>query len=163
MTKFVVQDGFRRITFDGDLLAKASSERPQPRRWTDLALYRTAGGTYILEKVGSSRVTHVRDCPDVVEDLPRFQEVYPGEDPDDPEFEYHSCVPEVFVFPDLLVEKDRYWAQISENPTSVIKSLMRYRDHSRWLPRLSMQLLERASELDPEIRRAYASTDTRIA
>lgn len=163
MAEFVVQDGFRRITFNGDLLARASSERPHPRRWTDLTLYRTDGGTYILEKTGSSRVTHIRDCPEVVEDLPRFQETYPGEDPDDAEFEYHDCVPEVYDFPSLLVEKNRHWAQISDNPTSVIKSLMRYRDHSRWLPRLSMQLLERAAELDTGIRQAFQSTDTRIA
>lgn len=163
MTEFIVQDGFRKIRFNGDLLARASSERPKPRRWTDLALYRTDGGTYILAKVGASRVMHVRDCPDVVEDLPRFQEVFPGEDPDDPKFQYDDCVPEVYDFPSLLVEKDRHWAQISDNPTSVIRSLMRYKDHARWLPRLSMQLLERASELDPAIRDAYQSTDTRIA
>ena len=160
---FIVQDGFRRITFDGDLLARASSKRPGVWRWTDLALYRTTGGTYILEKIGASRVTHTRDCPEVVEDLPRFQEVYPGEDPDDSEFEYHDCVPDVYDFPSLLVEKDRHWAQISEDPVSVIKSLMRYRANSRWLPRTSTQLLERAAELDAGVRDAYQSTDTRIA
>jgi len=163
MSKFTVQDGFRKITFDGDLLARASSERPYPRRWTDLALYRTEAGAYILEKIGASRVMHVSDCPEVIEDLPRFQEVYPGEDPDDDEFDYHDCVPDVYNFPSLLVEKDRYWAQISENPISVVKALMRYRDHSRWLPRLSMQLLEKAAELDSGIRDAYGTVDTRIA
>lgn len=163
MTKFAVQDGFRRITFDGDLLARASSKRPGVWRWTDLALYRTQAGTYILEKIGASRVMHVRDCPEVVEDLPRFQEVFPGEDPDDPGFEYHDCVPEVYDFPSLLVEKSRHWAQISDDPTSVIKSLMRYRQHSRWLPRTSTQLLERAAEVDETIRTAYMQTDTQIA
>jgi hypothetical protein len=163
MTEFVVQDGFRRITFEGNLLARASSERSGTRRWTELALYRTTAGTYILEKIGASRVTHVRDCPEVVEDLPRFQEIYPGEDPDDMEFQYHDCVPEIYDFPSLLVEKDRPWAQISTDPISVIKSLMRYRDHSRWLPRLSMNLIEQAAELDDGVRRAYRATDTRIA
>jgi hypothetical protein len=163
MTEYVVHDGLRRIRFDGDLLAKASSRRSGVWRWTDLVLYRTQGGTYVLEKIGSSRVTHVRDCPLVVEDLPRFQEAYPGEDPDDDEFAYDDCVPEVYDFPSLLVEKDRHWAQISEDPTSVIKSLMRYRAHARWLPRTSTQLLERAAEIDPTIRAAYEQTDTRIA
>jgi hypothetical protein len=163
MAKFEVQDGFRRITFDGDLLGRASSKRPGVWRWTALGLYRTEGGTYILEKVGASRVMHVRDCPLVVEDLPRFQEVYPGRDPEEDEFSYDDCVPDIYDFPSLLIEKDRYWAQISDNPVSVIKSLMRYRDHSRWLPRLSMQLLERSAEIDPAIRDAYQQTDTRIA
>jgi hypothetical protein len=163
MTDFVVQDGFRRIKFTGSLLARASSRAPDRWRWTSLALYRTDGGTYILEKIGASRVMHVRDCPQVIEDLPRFQEVFPGEDPDDEKFQYDDCVPDIYDFPSLLVEKDRHWAQISDNPISVIKSLMRYKDKSRWIPRLSVQLLERASELDEDIRLAYVGTDTQIA
>jgi hypothetical protein len=163
MTEFVVQDGFRRVKFTGVLLARASSESHNRRRWTELALYRTDGGTYILEKIGASRVMHEKSCPQVIEDLPRFQEVYPGEDPDDDEFEYHDCVPEVYNFPSLLVEKDRHWVQISDNPLSVIKSLMRYKDKSRWIPRLSAELLDRAAELDMGIKHAYLDTDTRIA
>jgi hypothetical protein len=162
MTEFVVQDGFRRITFTGVLLSRASSKTHDRWRWTELALYRTDGGSYILEKIGASRVLHVRDCPQVIEDLPRFQEVYPGEDPDDDKFLYDDCVPDVYDFPSLLVEKDRQWAQITDSPTAVIKSLTRYRDRARWIPRLNNTLLEHAAEIDPAVMRAYHA-DMRIA
>jgi hypothetical protein len=161
--KFTVVDGYRRITFIGSLLSRASSKRPGVWRWTDLALYRTEAGTYVLEKIGASRVTHVADCDKVIDDLPRFQEMYPGRDPDEDEFLYCDCVPDIYDFPSLLVERDRCWAQISNSAPSVVRSLMRYRDGSRWLPRTSVQLLSRAAELDTPIRNAYLLADSVIA
>ena len=170
MTEFVVRDGYRRIGFSGDLLAKASSKRPGVWRWTELALYRTANGVYILQKVGASRVMHVRDCPEVVDNLPRFQAVYPGEDPDDDEFLFCDCVPDIYDFPSLLVESDRHWAQINDDdPVRLIKSLMRYKVDKKtgtrtyWFPRASSKLLEQAAELDWGIAAAYHSSITRIA
>lgn len=163
MTQFVVHDGYRTITFEGDLLGQASSKRPGVWRWTDLYLYRTTAGTYILQKIGASRVTHVPTCPRIEKGLPRFQEVYPGEDPDSDDFQYHDCVPQYYDFPGLLVERDRPWAQITDEPYAVVKALMRYRGESRWLPRTSTQLLDQAADIDPKIREAYTGTESFIA
>lgn len=42
-------------TFDGVLLGHASSKnRPDQPRWTELAIYRTLGGNYVVHKVGKS-------------------------------------------------------------------------------------------------------------
>lgn len=169
--EFAVIDGYRRITFRGDLLAKASTRRPNAWRWTDLALYRTTGGTYILEKIGASRVMHIADCPFVIADLPRFQEIYPGEDPEDDAYHFcdpstsDPCVPDgaLYDFPSLLVEQDRHWAQISDDAPSVVRSLMRYRNGSRWLPRVSVQLLSRAADVDEKVKVAYLLADSVIA
>lgn len=163
MTEFVVHDGYRRISFSGDLIGRASSKRAGVWRWTDINLYRTEQGTYILEKIGTSRVTHIKGCDKIAPDLPRFQESFPGEDPDDDKFQYDDCVPEFYDFPSLLVEKDRSWVKISENPDSVVEALMRYRGESKWFPRSSSQLLDQASQIDPQIKAACTNIDLRIA
>lgn len=160
--EFAVRDGYREIKFNGALLGQSSSKRPYHWRWTDLNLYRTEGGTYILEKIGASRVTHIPECP-TADDLPRFQEVYPGHDPDEDEFQYHECVPEFFDFPALRVERDRPWIQLSENPDTIIKALIRYRGDSRMMPRTSTTLLNQAAAVDPAIKQAYLRADLRIA
>jgi hypothetical protein len=51
-----VQDHDRMITFTGVLLGDASSQSPGKDRWTEVAIYRTAAGKYIVEKIGKSRV-----------------------------------------------------------------------------------------------------------
>ena len=38
---------------------------------------------YVLEKVGASVVVHAPGCTDILNPLPRFQEMYPGADPAD--------------------------------------------------------------------------------
>lgn len=162
LTEFTVQDEYRTMRFDGALIAHASSRRYNVWRWTDLNLYRTTEGVYVLEKIGASRVLHVPSCAGR-ETLPRFQEVYPGRDPDEDEFEYDDCVPDVFDFPSLRVEADRPWFQISEEPSMVVNALMRHRGASRWLPRASTQLLTQAADVDPAVRAAYRQADIYIA
>lgn len=49
-----VRDGSRVVRFEGSLLAEASSRWGDSPRWTELALYRTAAGTYVLAGVGRS-------------------------------------------------------------------------------------------------------------
>lgn len=49
-----VQDGRRTLNFDGDLIAEASSWVEGKPRWTELKLYRTTGGNYVLSRCGAS-------------------------------------------------------------------------------------------------------------
>lgn len=51
-----VQDGERVITFSGILLGEATSFAEGKLRWSEVAVYRTDGGKYIVEKVGRSLV-----------------------------------------------------------------------------------------------------------
>jgi hypothetical protein len=155
-----VRDGKRLITFDGDLLARVTSRRDgDASRWTEMSVYRTEAGTYVLEKVGRSVLMHVRECSDTdinTSKLPRFQDVHPGDDPDFG-YEFHSCVPEEYDFTKLLVEEDRYWSTIAEDPEKIVDALYRKKDGERHMPRTSLDLLEAAGEHDRALRDAYAT------
>ena len=96
MERCEVRDGLRVITFDGDRLGHVTSWRSSAPRWTEMSLYRTEGGSFVLEKVGRSVMCHVPTCKIPpqgwpvakkpwsvsVGKLPRFQEEHPGDDPD---------------------------------------------------------------------------------
>lgn len=147
---YQVRDSSRLITFDGDLLGFASSEREGVPRWTEMSVYLTDGGSYVLEKVGRSIMCHMPECPEINDGLPRFQEQHPGEDPDYG-FEFHDdCVPEVYDFTRLLIEENRYWATITKKPEEILEALERRRDGIRTLPRIGMDLLEQVTGSHPE-------------
>ena len=139
-----VRDGNRLLTFDGSLLASTSSREASKDRWTEMRVYKTHGGSYILEKVGRSVRLHMPGCEDIINDIPLFQSEHPG---DDPEVGYSWCkrcsptIGEEYDFPILLVEKDRFWATISEDHDVIIDALWRKRDGYRRLPRISIKLL----------------------
>lgn len=150
-----VRDRSRLITFDGTLLAQVSSRATDPQvRWTEMSLYLTDGGSYVLEKVGRSVVVHAPGCTDHSPGIPRFQDAHPGDDPD-VGYEYHSCVPEEYDFTTLLVEEDRFWALITEQPEQVVDALYRKQSDARFLPRISVTLLEQASKVDPHLAGAW--------
>jgi hypothetical protein len=140
------------LTFEGELLGSASSKRTSPR-WSELRLYRTTAGTYVLEKVGRSTVVHVPGCPDILGSLPRFEDEHPGDNPDD--YWYDDCVPEIYDITTLLVEKDRHWALIADDPGQVVDALYRRKDGARHLPRLSIELLDGVIREDEALANCY--------
>lgn len=148
-----VRDGNRLLTFDGQLLASISSrESPDKDRWTQMSVYKTQGGSYVLEKVGRSIRLHMPGCSDILKDLPRFQQAHPGEDPEVGYSWCEKCSPpigEEYDFPSLLVEEDRYWATLSTDPKVIIDALYRKREGYTRLPRISVQLLNDLCEVDP--------------
>lgn len=149
MTEYQVRDGSRLLTFEGQRLGHISSRRPGIARWTEMTVYKTVGGSYVLEKVGRSILTHSPGCSAILSELPRFQDAHPGDDPDE-DYEYHDCVPDVYDFPSLLAEEDRYWAIISDDPAKIVDALYRRREGTRHLPRISIELLEEISANHPE-------------
>jgi hypothetical protein len=152
---YEVRDGSRLITFDGVLLGAVSSKRPSSPRWSEYHLYRTEGGVYVLEKVGRSTVVHMPNCPEIIGDLKRFQEVYPGKDPTEDGWFCETCLLSGYDITALLVESDRYWATISEEPQQIIEALYRRKDGARSLQRLSLELLEQVAQVDPNVADAY--------
>lgn len=149
MNTHQVRDGLRLITFEGDLLGQSSSRRPGVSRWTEMSLFLTEGGSYVLEKVGRSVMCHDPRCTEI-KDLPRFQAEHPGKDPDTDGFDYHDCVPDEYDFTSLLVEENRYWSLVTQDPHAVVKALQRWRDGVSILPRISRALLEEVSITYPE-------------
>ncbi len=47
----LARDGEPQLVFDGEQLARATSEGPTKRNWTELVLYRTDGGTYVAQTI----------------------------------------------------------------------------------------------------------------
>src|SRR3954467_12138566 len=60
--RFNVKDGQRNLTFMGWQVAAADSQSGNDVRWTELTLYKTLTGKYVLEKVGRSDVFHSDKC-----------------------------------------------------------------------------------------------------
>jgi hypothetical protein len=155
--KHRVRDGQRIIEFEGVVLADVSSRKANGPRWTEMRLYRTNAGTYIYEKVGVSVVVHAPGCPDIIGKLPRFQERHPGADPSDGKWWFCERCGTRAVHGDitkLLVETDRYWATIAEDPAQIVDALYRRKNGARSMPRVSLDLLGVASEVDDKIRAA---------
>lgn len=147
-----VRDGNRLLTFDGELLASITSRGDGKDRWTEMRVYKTQGGSYILEKVGRSIRLHMPGCVEIIKDLPLFQQEHPGEDPEVGYSWCERCSPpigEEYDFTALLVEEDRFWATISTDPEVIIDALWRKREGYRRLPRISVELLTDLCRVDP--------------
>jgi hypothetical protein len=147
-----VRDGARTLQFDGLLLGESSSFKRGSTRWIEFKLYRTESGSYILSRVGVSLVFHGAACPlvkryglqeisvsNISAQALQCEECYPTEEAE-------------LVFP----EKNRYWAQVSEEPTAVLDALYKYDDGgARYLTNVAQRLLEEASKSDEKIAAIY--------
>lgn len=150
-----VRDGSRRITFEGEMIAFVSSAGNSKPRWSEYKLYKTVTGTYVLEKVGRSIVVHMPGCPEIIDTLNRFQEENPGRDPTDGWWFCESCTRGRVDITALLVEHNRHWVTISEDPNHIIDALYRRKEGARHLPRLSLELLDSAARVDEAISEAF--------
>lgn len=56
---YVVRDRLREIEFNGTELGRSSTEKDDSLRWTEIVIYKTDGGSYIIERLGKSLVYHV--------------------------------------------------------------------------------------------------------
>ena len=147
-----VKDGSRTLQFNGKLLAESSSWRRGSYRWIEFKLFKTDNGSYILSRVGVSLIFHGAACPLVkrygLSEMPSSslnKDAVPCEE----------CLPTnsvEMIFP----EKDRYWAQVSEEPTPVLDALYKYdQGGARYLTNVAQRLLEDASDMDRGIESVY--------
>lgn len=149
-----VKDGDRTLQFNGKLLGKSSSWRRDALRWIEFELYRTENGSYVLSRVGVSVVYHCAAChlvkrynltemPTQSIDNPR--ELVPCDS-------CNASLSAGVVFP----EKNRHWAQVSDDPNAVLEALYKYDDSgARYLTHVAQRLLEDASKTDKGIEQVY--------
>jgi hypothetical protein len=147
-----VKDGSRTLQFNGKLLGKSSSWRRGSNRWIEFELYKTENGSYVLSRVGISVIYHGAACHLVkryglqevsVDEL--RNDVVPCDD----------CRPS-FAAGVVFPEKNRYWAQVSEDPNAVLEALYKYDNGgARYLTHVAQRLLEDASGLDEGIETVY--------
>lgn len=57
----VLRDGESELIFNGVELARVDSENPTKKYWTELAIFRTAAGKYVIERIGRARSANKRD------------------------------------------------------------------------------------------------------
>lgn len=147
-----VKDGDRTLEFEGVLLSKSSSKRRDSQRWIEFELYRTESGFYILSRIGVSVMYHGAACSLVkrygLTESPVSS--LPGE-----AIACEDCNPDDSV--DLVfLEKNRYWAQVSEEASAVLSALYKYDEGgARYLTNVAQRLLEEASKVDPKISKVY--------
>lgn len=155
--RYEVRDGQRPLTFTGRLLAESDSQTGNDVRWTELTLYVTTNGKYVIEKVGRSDVYHATTCPrrskgelhvrlnDALNDDRRTIDQF---EPCD------VCNPTLNTTP-VCVERDIFSASLFLTVEDMIKSL--YRDDKNsgmpFLSHIASTLLARASENDENIAR----------
>ena len=76
-----VQDKYDMVEFRGVQLADVSTETPSSVRWTEISIYRTEAGRYIIHRVGRSVLYHDHDStcntgvPVAVGDLVNLEDV----------------------------------------------------------------------------------------
>lgn len=143
--------GPRTLEFDGEILAHSDSKRPNAFRWVEFTLYLTVAGTYVLERVGQTQVFHTLECEVVERNKLKFN-------PEDHLESFHvpcdECNP--FDDDDLIIEKPRYYAVVSESPNAILKALYKKdKDGTRYMTYVTSRLLEEASEKDLRLQKAY--------
>jgi hypothetical protein len=149
----IVRDGSRQLKFDGDKLAESSSRSRGRTRWVEFQLYRTAGGQYVLSRIGVSLYYHKKSCAVVsrnkiagvdVEQLPADLVAC------------ENCSPVPSREDTLYPETPRYWAQVSDSAQGVVESLHKYDESgSRYLTNVARQLLTTAAMIDDGVADAF--------
>lgn len=149
---YEVKDGARTLQFEGLLLAESSSWRRGSVRWIEFKLYRTQSGSYILSRIGVSLVFHGAGCP-LVKRYGLQESSYSSLDTN--AIACDECEPDAsvaLIFP----EKQRYWAQVSDDPSAVLDALYKYDNGgAKYLTNVAQRLLDKASEIDSGIESVY--------
>ena len=149
---YEVKNGNRILRFEGRHLAHSSSARYGSSRWIEFDLYKTNAGTYVLSRVGVSKIYHSSVCPLVaryglheasVDDLTR--ESVPCEE----------CDPDL-TDPVIYPEEYRHWTLVAEEPEAILDALYK-EDHNgaRYLTRVAERLLSVAAAQDASIDLVY--------
>lgn len=152
MFQFQVRDGSRTLQFNGKLLGESSSWRKGSTRWIEFSLYRTDNGSYVLSRVGVSLVFHGAACA-----LVKRYGLVEGSTYDlaDDAIPCEECNPS-FELPLIFPEKNRTWAQVSDDAEAVLEALYKYdQGGARYLTHVAQRLLEDSSKNDAKIDAIY--------
>lgn len=150
---YTVKDGDRTLKFEGTELASSSSKSRGKYRWVEFKLFKTAGGDYVLYRLGATLYYHSGFC-----DVVRRNSI----DPLPAEVISHNlqpcerCSPQRDVDTLLYPEISRHWAQVSTSADGVVASLKKYDDNgTEYLTGVARRLLEEAAKKDEGISQAF--------
>jgi hypothetical protein len=152
--RFQIRDSQRLVTFTGECLGESTSQSGTDVRWTELSLYKTDSGRYLVERVGRSDVFHTKSC--ARRSKGELKQHLSDNVPEDRELEDYvpcdECKPSRIDSP-VYVERDIFAVNIYATALELFQSL--YRVGSNGIPFLShvaQVLLEKAMQNDDDIR-----------
>ena len=149
---FEVKNGQRVIRFEGSLLASSSSRRGDSSRWIEFRLYKTAGSSYILSRIGVSHVFHDATCLLVTRYGLHEAHVSSLKDYSTP---CEECLPDSDD-PIIYPEEIRYWTLVADDAVAVVDALhKRDINGGRYLTNVAERLLTDASRVDSDIDMAF--------
>lgn len=153
------RDGNRILRFLGWEVAHSSSARPGVERWSELTLYRTAGGEYILQKVGRSTIAHDPECRFVNHRMPSWLEA--REEGKVPRTACMECQPAVgdLMDPHTRLEPQRYTVLRTSNYEEMVKMLEDGRA-PREVPFLVKRLIEQAQSFEEALMLAKPGSNS---
>ena len=86
-----------------------------------------------------------------------FMDEYPEGDPERDGFDLHTCIGETYYMDEILVEETRYSAVIGDSAEAIVDALHKSEGGVRYLPPMSITLLEEAILKDPVLAAAYVA------
>lgn len=145
-------DGF--LEFDGEQISAATTEESDSTlRWTEIHIFRTASGKYIIQKIGRTRVFHRGSATGACAKYGK-----PGKYRSLPN-EYIACPvckPDLDDDDNIRIETNRYTAHISDTAKGAVESAHSQDDDQvTYLTRVAREALNIASITDSAIHDAF--------
>lgn len=142
------------VEFRGDEIGFASTEEsPTTLRWTEVVIYRTEQGNYIVHKFGPSRVVHVAtsNCSPTAKPVAADQLLEDAQP-------CPVCKPILDLDHEFVEEIDRSSVHIAETPQEVIAALYTRRDGGTFMSKTAKRALAEAADRDPALKEASVGT-----
>lgn len=153
--RFNIRDNQRPLTFTGYLLAESDSQSGNDVRWTELTLYRTSSGRYIVQKIGRSDVYHSDECTRRSKGEKHYNleaGILANDRSMDDCEPCETCNPTPETSP-VWMERDIHSATTFATVEDAIRSLYRVDDGIPRLSHVAQALLNKASETDENVAR----------
>lgn len=169
MTQFRVMNHLETLLFTGERIAVASTERQDDPRWTEIEIYKTTNGNYVVHRTGRSVVYHLADGPCNFGVGTKGKDLPPDAEPCRPENKRYgrSCQPpapdDPHFDPDATyeMELDLSSADVCE-AEEVPRRLSQVRGNTESMSSVSRRALQLAVDHDPELRDKLAAQLRRV-
>lgn len=154
-----VPDQHQTLEFDGRRIGFASTETEDTTRWTEIEVFVTRSGKYVVHRVGVSLTYHAAGAPCASGSLMSVEEMLRDTAPDDIDAEHVPCekckpAPASMLPPtdNVRRETDRHSADAVANPPELIKALsLRRPNGSSYLSAVARDALSDAARHDTAI------------
>jgi hypothetical protein len=161
-TKIRVHDQHQVLEFEGEQIGFASTETPDTVRWTEIELYRTTAGNYVIHRVGASVVYHDAAASCASGSLTTAGRLQ-SEDPDADHEPCERCRPPRIEKMDpkrpIRREADRHSADAVTSVEDLVKKLLLQRPNgTSYLSAVARDALTQAAHTDPAIAKMTGQT-----